>query len=67
MKAGIVIEEYKLEVFSRHLTQAGYAFQKSGLIEGTYLTLTVATDNPIALTAVVENAMAESVNIGVLQ
>ena len=59
-KAGIVIDAWKLPIFQRHLSQAGYALEISkGLITGT-LILTVDTENLEAFSDVVEAANAEA-------
>lgn len=60
MKAGIAIDDWKLPIFERHLSQSGYAFVNAGrLIAGTLL-LTVETTNQEALMAVVKAANTEA-------
>jgi len=60
MKAGIAIDAWKLEIFERHLKQAGYSWVNAGpLVEGTTL-LTVSTENATALAGVVQAANDEA-------
>ena len=55
MKVGIAIDEWKLPIFERHLSQAGYAYTTKRLGRNGLL-LTVETDDAAALGVVVENA-----------
>lgn len=67
MKAGIAIDDWKLPIFERHLTQAGYAYtQGPGLSSGTLL-LKVTTENAQALHAVVLAANTEAAGRGTQQ
>ena len=64
MKAGIVIDDWKLPIFERHLSQAGYTYEKGpGLIAGTLL-LTVKTENATALGEVARAANKEASRTG---
>lgn len=64
MKAGIVIDDWKFPIFERHLSQAGYAYEKGpGLTVGTLL-LTVKTENATALGQVVLAANKEAARTG---
>lgn len=64
MKAGIVIDEWKLPIFERHLSQSGYTHEKGpGLVPGTLL-LTVVTENVTALGLVVRAANQEAARTG---
>ena len=64
MKAGIAIDEWKLPIFERHLSQAGYTHVKGrGLTPGT-LILTVVTENVTALQDVVRAANNEAARTG---
>lgn len=66
-RAAIVIEGWKLPIFERHLSQAGYALEISkGLITDN-LVITVETDNFEALGNVVEAANAEAARTGAQQ
>lgn len=63
-KAAIAIDEWKLPIFKRHLSQAGYAFEQcTGLTDGT-LILTVKTENLEALAVVVKAANTEAARTG---
>lgn len=59
MKAAIIIDRWKLPIFTRHLKTAGYSYEEKGaLVEGT-LVLTVETDDKAALQRVVVAATVE--------
>lgn len=60
MKAGIAIDPWKLPIFERHLTQAGYAFVNAGLLTQGALILTVETENRDALQRVIQAANDEA-------
>lgn len=63
-KAVIAIDSWKLSIFDRHLTQAGYAYGRGlGLTEGT-LFLSIETENLQALEVVVRAANAEAARTG---
>lgn len=49
MKAGIVIDKWKLPIFSRRLKEAGFAYEEVGSLTSDSLTLVVVTDNAQAL------------------
>jgi len=56
MKAGIAIDTWKLPVFDRHLSEAGYTYKKGpGLTKDT-LFLQVKTDDAKALETIVRAA-----------
>ncbi len=59
MKAGIVLDDWKLPVFRRRLTDAGYEYTDAGGFTHDTTVLTVETDNPLALKKVLEEAYAE--------
>lgn len=63
MKAGIAIDDWKFEIFERHLRQAGYTFSRMPFVEGT-LMLHVETDNAVALAEVVKAANTEAAMTG---
>lgn len=58
VKIGIAIDPWKLTIFERHLSQAGYAFDKSN--GRGFLLLTVVTENKDALEATVRAANSEA-------
>lgn len=64
-KVVITIDAWKLEIFSRHLTQRGYAFKSTPLDEvGSCLLLGVETENLEALAAVTLAANTEAARTG---
>lgn len=65
MKAAIAIDDWKLPIFSRHLTQAGYAFTKAQGLTPDMLILSVETPNVNALGSVVRAANTEAAGVGV--
>ncbi len=62
--AGIAIDEWKLSIFERHLTQAGYSFENCGLLVDGALLLRVRTANLVALGEVVKAANTEAAQTG---
>lgn len=59
MKAGIAVDNWKLPIFRKLLTEAGYEYKDGGeLTIGTTL-LTVETDDMLKLKAVLEKCQAE--------
>jgi hypothetical protein len=64
MKAGIAIDTWKLPIFDRHLTKAGYAFKQGPGITADTLLLTVTTENIEALGFVVRAANTEAAMTG---
>lgn len=59
-KAAIAIDNWKKDIFERHLSQAGYSFSRSpGLTAGTMF-LSVQTENIEALAEVVKAATIEA-------
>lgn len=63
-KIAVVIDPWKLEIFQRHLTQAGYAFKNAGHLSEESLLLRVDTTNPEALSHVVRAANTEAARTG---
>lgn len=62
--AGIILDEWKLSIFERHLKQAGYEFRNAGLPADGTLVLRVATTNLAALGVVVKAASDEAARTG---
>jgi hypothetical protein len=60
MKAGIAIDNWKLPIFDRHLTQAGYTYKKGPGLTKCTMFLQVKTDDPKALEIVVRAANTEA-------
>lgn len=59
MKAGIVVDNWKLPVFRERLTEAGYEYTDAGGFTHDTTVLTVVTDNMLALKQVIEACQAE--------
>lgn len=67
LKAAIGIDDWKLSIFERHLSQAGYSFKNAGpLTAGTFV-LQVDTTNLGALYEVVKAANDEAAMTGAPQ
>jgi len=60
MKAGIAIDDWKLPIFERHLTQAGHSYEKGPGVTKDTLLLTVVADDMKALEKVVRAANEEA-------
>lgn len=59
MKAGIAVDDWKLPVFRKRLTEAGYTYADGGPLPGDVTLLTVKTDNMLKLKALLEKCQAE--------
>jgi hypothetical protein len=59
MRAGIAVDNWKLPVFRKRLTHAGYEYQDGGPLVGDTTLLTVETDNILALKKVLEACQSE--------
>ena len=59
MKAGIAVDNWKLPVFRRRLTAAGYEYKDGGPLTSEATLLTVETSNMLALKKVIEECQAE--------
>jgi hypothetical protein len=59
MKAGIAVDDWKLPVFRKRLTEAGYEYQDAGAFTGDTTILHVETNNILALKKVLEASEAE--------
>lgn len=64
MKAGIVIDRWKLPIFTRRLKEAGFSYEEVGALVPDTLTLIVITDKPQALGQVVLAANKEAAKTG---
>lgn len=64
MKAGVVIDVWKLPIFERHLQAAGYTFEKEVGLADDVMLLTVRTDNVEALRNVLKDANTEAAMTG---
>lgn len=59
MKIAIALDNWKLPIFRKGLTDAGYEYTDAGGLTHDSTVLTVVTDNILALKAVVEKCQAE--------
>lgn len=60
MKAGIIIEKWKLPIFSRHMAEHMIDFtQTQGVTEDTWLLSVVTTKSGSEMIEILEKAMAE--------
>ena len=59
MKAGIAVDDYKLPVFRRRLSEAGYTYEDAGPVTGDTTLLTVETDDMLALKRLLEQCQSE--------
>lgn len=59
MKVGIGLDNWKLPVFRRRLTEAGFQYEDAGAFTGDTTVLTVQTDDITALKKVLEECQAE--------
>ncbi len=59
MRAGIIIDDWKLAIFRKRLTEAGYHYTDGGAPQPNITKLVVVTDDPLALQKVIEAATAE--------
>lgn len=59
MKAGIVVDDWKLPVFRKRLTEAGYEYTDAGGLTHNTTVLTVETDNMLKLKSVIEKCQRE--------
>lgn len=59
MKAGIVLDNWKLPIFRKRLTEAGYTYTDAGGLTHDTTVLTVETDDALKLKKVLERCQAE--------
>lgn len=62
--AAVVIDNWKESIFVRHLTQAGYTFERAGGLTKDSMVLKVPTTNMQALAEVVKAANTEAARTG---
>lgn len=67
MKAGIAIDDWKLPIFDRHLSRAGYTYEKHPGLTADTMTLIVLTEDAKALEGVVMAANTEAAGKGTRQ
>lgn len=63
-KAAIAIDNWKLPIFERLLSQSGYKYANAGQLTADTLILTVETENAEALGVVVKAANTEAARTG---
>jgi hypothetical protein len=59
MKAGIAVDNWKLPVFRKRLTEGGYEYTDAGPFTGDTTILHVETNDILALKRVLEECQAE--------
>lgn len=59
MKVGVAVDDWKLPIFRKRLSEAGYAYEDGGTLVGETTLLTVETDNMLALKKVIEICQVE--------
>lgn len=59
MKAGIALDNWKLPVFRKRLTDAGFEYTDAGGLTADSTVLTVETDNILRLKKVLEHCQLE--------
>ncbi|MDH7638981.1 hypothetical protein [Sphingomonas oryzagri] len=59
MKAGVAVDNWKLPVFRKRLTEAGYHYEDGGALTTEATLLTVETSNVLALKKGIERCQAE--------
>lgn len=59
MKAAIALDNWKLPIFRKHLTDAGYKYEDAGGLTYDTTVLTVETDDMLKLKKVLEKCQAE--------
>lgn len=64
MRAGIVVDAWKLPIFKRHLDEAGFVFVNNGEITTRVLTLTIETMDLDGLARVLKAAALDATIAG---
>jgi hypothetical protein len=59
MKAGIAVDDWKLPIFRKKLTEAGFEYTDAGGLTHNTTVLTVETDDLLRLKSVVEECQRE--------
>jgi hypothetical protein len=59
VRAGIAVDNWKLPVFRKRLTEAGYEYQDGGALTADATLLTVEFSNLLALKKVIEQCQKE--------
>jgi hypothetical protein len=59
VKAAIAVDDWKLPVFRKRLTEAGYEYKDAGPFTGDTTILHVKTNDMLALKALLERCQAE--------
>lgn len=64
MKAGIALDDWKLPVFRKRLSEARYTYEDAGSLTPGVTLLHVSTDDPAALAKVIIACQAECAKTG---
>lgn len=64
MRAGIAVDDWKLPVFRKRLTEAGFEYQDGGALTAAATLLTVETADVLKLKRVIERCQAECARKG---
>ena len=64
MKAAIIIDNWKLPIFDRHLKQSGYSYESTPNLTKNTMVISVQTENQRALGIVVKAANTEAAHTG---
>lgn len=64
MKAGIIVDDWKLPVFRKRLTAAGFTYTDAGGLTHDTTVLTVVTEDAGRLATVVQECQAECARTG---
>lgn len=59
MRVGIGVDNWKLPIFRKRLTEAGYQYEDAGPLTGDTTLLTVETNNMLALKKLLEQCQNE--------
>lgn len=63
MRAAIALDTWKIGIFDRHLTEAGFTYSVAGKISESITVLHVETENLLGLAPIVKAANAEAQSI----
>ena len=64
MKAGIAVDDWKLPVFRKRLTEAGLTYEDGGALTSGVTLLTVKTNNILKLKTLLEKCQRECKSTG---
>lgn len=64
MKAGIAVDDWKLPIFRKRLTEGGYKYEDGGALTSGTTLLTVETDDMLRLKRLLEECQTECAKAG---